>query len=249
MARSCGKPVVITTTVSGSTGLPTVTAITVSPSNDNTTTTASTDSSSGLSPGAIAGIVIGVILGIATLILAIVLVMRKRRGKPDTVPSDVAELDSAAKPISELPPDDLATDSWNKLKHREHDLSELASEPDIVELASDPHMQHRGPHELPSPTDQSSVKGFLSVSAAPTPSLDQALRESPSQNALGGDDTSTLAASTRGEELSTLEQRQTQLAERKRRLMEIDEIEAEAAEISRRMARLRDGDGSSDNLG
>lgn len=206
--------------------------------------------------------------------LAIFLVMRKRRAKKleDDIPANTAELSGDAKPLSELPPpDDMGGGPWmsNKFKNPDGDmLSELASEPDIVELASDMHMQHRGPHELPSPMDEHSIVngglghggGFMSrSSAAPTPSLsislDQALRESPSQGALyagmgtqgGGDDTSTLAASTRGEtrgeDISGLEQRQAQLAERKKRLLEIDEIEAEEKEIERRMARLRDGEG------
>ena len=87
-------------------------------------------------------------MGIAVLVVAFILVARKRRKQSRPSPSTIPELDDAPQPeVAELStqlPAGASAVAWAKPKQ-----PEVTMRPDIPELSPDP--TSRGPQELPSP--------------------------------------------------------------------------------------------------
>jgi hypothetical protein len=202
------------------------------------------DNATGLSSSSIAAIVCGVVTGVAVL-LSIILILRRRRKKAHYLPPNImyVEIDDASQTaVAELAPDSLPGPSaalWRKKKR-----SPASTHSDIHELPPDP--PEKSMEERSVPLDQSSVSGPAS---AATPSATTATDQDDRPEEIKAVVTATLERSenegegsipTREDELASLEQRRVQLAERKWRLMELDRIEDEEAEIERRLTRLRD---------
>jgi len=196
-------------------------------------------SSSGLSPGSIAGIAVGAIVGMAIILLGLLIAVRKRRAKKNASPPSMLELEDAPpqSKVAELPSPDVDSPPGKKPE------LQTPMHPDIAEL--DPNPPQRGPQELPSSATPPTNVAELPLS--PAKGSDEAPREldvqpQPTPEQETNRDGEPRLAIAEDEEWANLEQRQAQLAERKRRLMEIERIEAEEAEIAQRMSLLRKSD-------
>ncbi|KAK4449021.1 hypothetical protein QBC34DRAFT_101784 [Podospora aff. communis PSN243] len=210
------------------------------------------DNATKLSSGSIAAIVCGAVTGVAVLLAIILIIRRRRRKKAHYLPPNImyVEIDDASQTaVAELAPDSLPGPSpsiWRKKKKR----SPASTRSTIHELPHNP--SEKRVDEPPVPVDQPSVPA---PSSAVTPSAtsssipsatiavdqDEVPAEAKSAVTLKrNENEGDVPMATTEDELASLEQRRVQLAERKWRLMELDRIEDEEAEIERRLTRLKD---------
>ena len=206
-----------------------------------------------LSTGAIAGIVVGSVVLLLSIAIAIAILIRrrKRRVSSQRPGREEAELDGekADRALSELP-----TAGHNAPWSNVHEM-DAAQRLAVPELASGVLQQpskeaslgqiadkHREPVIAPlgqSPEELPADKPIRNPSELPSGPVDQPPEELPAlPPAVAG----TAAPASAGmeergyaEEMASLGQRQSQLLERKRRLMELETIEAEEERIRQRM--------------
>jgi len=203
---------------------------------------ATENNAAGLSSSAIAAIVCSIVTGLAVL-LAIILIVRRRRKKAPYLPPNImyVEIDDASQTaVAELAPDSLPGPGaalWRKKSSQ----SARLKHPGIPELPPNPPrnrllepVTHAAHPTSGFPSSSTTASGTLAM--APERTAEDAQSATAGDN---GEEGGSRDPPSTGDEFESLQERRVHLAERKWRLMELDRIEDEEAEIERRLTQLK----------